>query len=52
MLGGSGEIGYAELRFRTRDQRIKRGCGSSKAHIHQRFVGSKSRCAIKCAIAF
>jgi len=35
MLVGPSEIGFADIRFRTRDQRIKRSDGSSKPYIKQ-----------------
>jgi hypothetical protein len=43
IAGGSGEI-------RTRDQRIKRSSGSSKAHVNQWARRPKKDCAIQCAI--
>ena len=50
MLVGRARLTAPKLRFRTRDQRIKRSRGSSKSHINQWPTWSKNDCAIECAI--
>ena len=50
MLVGRARLTAPKLRFRTRDQRIKRSRGSSKPHINQCSKGSENDCAIECAI--
>jgi hypothetical protein len=50
LLVGRARLTSPKLRFQTRDQRIKRSCGSLKPHINQWSARLQDICVIKCVI--